>query len=143
MIKDEIQTELDRISPDQLFITGHSLGGAMAQVATLIEYRNINGACYVFGSPPVGYLGIDKRVKTPIYGIVNQSDLISRLPNPYLGWFLIILSKILTIFTWNRRIEHWAESLASYRTVGTTIYLIENKKGVHLDRNFLSSKDCV
>ena len=37
-----------------LFITGHSLGGALALLATKLIAPDVNGACYTFGAPRIG-----------------------------------------------------------------------------------------
>ena len=66
----------------QLFITGHSLGGALAITATKFLASDITGACYTFGSPPVGTVDFDSDIVTPIYRIINHVDIVPRLPNP-------------------------------------------------------------
>jgi len=49
----------------------------------LKQYK-ITGACYTFGSPPVGTKAFDDDIKTPIYRVVNHVDIVPRLPNPIL-----------------------------------------------------------
>jgi hypothetical protein len=63
-------------------ITGHSLGGALAITAVKFLASDITGACYTFGSPPVGTKTFDFDIKTPIYRVVNHVDIVPRLPNP-------------------------------------------------------------
>jgi len=79
----EIQTVLDKseFTSKPLFITGHSLGGALATVATkkLIHKGGI-AACYTFGSPRVGDAEWTMDIKTPIYRIVNAADPVTMLP---------------------------------------------------------------
>ena len=41
-------------APLPLFITGHSLGGALALLATRLSAPDVNGACYTFGAPRIG-----------------------------------------------------------------------------------------
>lgn len=83
-IREDIVKELakDEIKKLQLFITGHSLGGALAITAVKFLASDITGACYTFGSPPVGTKTFDHDIKTPIYRIVNHVDIVPRLPNP-------------------------------------------------------------
>lgn len=79
----DIQRTLQR--PDlqgrSLFITGHSLGGALATIATkeLIHPAGM-AACYNFGSPRVGDMRWGEGIKTPIYRVVNAADPVTMLP---------------------------------------------------------------
>ncbi len=72
----------DEVRGLQLFITGHSLGGALAITAVKFLASDITGACYTFGSPPVGTKTFDHDIKTPIYRVVNHVDIVPRLPSP-------------------------------------------------------------
>jgi hypothetical protein len=79
----EIQTLLneDRFVKKPLFITGHSLGGALATVATKkLTHKGGVAACYTFGSPRVGDIDWTINIKTPIYRIVNAADPVTMLP---------------------------------------------------------------
>ena len=72
-----------------LFITGHSLGGAVAAIAT----RRLNAeyqiaSCYTYGSPRVGTEEWVAQVKTPFYRIVNSADPVPTVP---LGGTVIFL----------------------------------------------------
>ena len=73
--------------PDDLglYITGHSLGGALAQIASAALQRDTLAACYTFGSPRVGREGFDRLVKCPHYRLVNDWDLVPGVAPP---WFL-------------------------------------------------------
>ena len=66
--------------PLPLFITGHSLGGALALLATRLVAPNVNGACYTFGAPRVGNYEYFRGLKTPVYRVVNSSDVVPRVP---------------------------------------------------------------
>jgi len=63
-----------------LYITGHSLGGALAVVATWYQSSARLAACYTFGAPRVGDQGLIDRFKTPIYRIVNGPDPVPFVP---------------------------------------------------------------
>ncbi|MCH7706473.1 MAG: lipase family protein, partial [Chloroflexi bacterium] len=67
-----------------LYLTGHSLGGALALIATREMGSDSYGACYTFGSPRVGRFGFARDIKTPIYRVVNANDLVPRVPPAYL-----------------------------------------------------------
>lgn len=64
-----------------LYITGHSLGGALATVATKFTYHKGGlAACYTFGSPRVGNDEWINNIKTPIHRLVNAADCVTMLP---------------------------------------------------------------
>ena len=78
----ELQKYLDSLEEEKpLFITGHSLGGALATVATkkLTHKYGIAG-CYTYGSPRVGDEEWMDSIKTPIYRLVNSADPVTMLP---------------------------------------------------------------
>ncbi|MBD2058293.1 lipase family protein [Oculatella sp. FACHB-28] len=76
-----------------IFITGHSLGGALATVAasSLVKRgrKNIQGV-YTFGQPRVGDLvfvnEIGRALKGKVFRFVNNNDIVPRVPPPYLPW---------------------------------------------------------
>lgn len=79
----EIQQFLnqDDFKDKALFITGHSLGGALATVAAKkLSHKGGIAACYTFGSPRVGDIEWTTGIKTPIYRIVNAADPVTMLP---------------------------------------------------------------
>jgi hypothetical protein len=66
-----------------LYLTGHSLGAALATVATQEleeEFRDWVAACYTFGSPRVGDGKYEKAIKAPFYRIVNTIDIVTLVP---------------------------------------------------------------
>ncbi len=82
----EIEAAVDTHVPSTLglYITGHSLGGALAQIASAVLDRDNLAACYTFGSPRVGTANFDRQVKCPHYRVINNWDLVPGLPPP---WF--------------------------------------------------------
>lgn len=78
-----------------LFVTGHSLGGALATVAAKkLQHQGGLAACYTFGAPRVGDDRWTDGIKTPIYRIVNAIDLVTMLP-PSL-WLMDLLFRIIS-----------------------------------------------
>ena len=77
-IADRLETEAVKNLP--LYITGHSLGGALAIVATWYRSSKQLAACYTFGAPRVGDAGLLGWYKTPIYRIVNAADPVPFVP---------------------------------------------------------------
>ena len=109
----------------------------------------MDGACYTFGAPAVGYANISRNVKTPIYEIINQVDIVPRLPSPWVGWIIVLLAKGLRLLakfvqplnwliagTWDEKLESWANKILKYRHSGYLSYLIGNGKKVRLRYNF-------
>ena len=80
----DIQSRLNE--PDlknlPLYVTGHSLGGALATIAAKKMTHPLGGiaACYTFGSPRVGDELWIADFKTPIYRLVNAADCVTMLP---------------------------------------------------------------
>ena len=72
----------------RLLITGHSLGGALAQMATAVLERDNLAACYTFGSPRVGTLGYGPLIKAPHYRVVNGWDPVPGVPAPGLRGYV-------------------------------------------------------
>ena len=77
----EMVLDNEDVKGKPLFVTGHSLGGAVATIAArrLSAHRRL-AACYTFGSPRVGTEEWISRIKTPIYRIVNSADPVPMLP---------------------------------------------------------------
>ena len=72
-----LQPALERLTAP-CFFTGHSMGGALAQLAaTRVRPR----AVYCFGAPRVGNHGYVERMRAvPTYRIVNQRDIFAMMP---------------------------------------------------------------
>jgi hypothetical protein len=78
--------------PRPVYVTGHSLGGALAMMATAElsnhddrELRDCIAACYTFGSPKVGDRSFDQFVKVPLYRVTNGIDIVPAVP-PWFGY---------------------------------------------------------
>ena len=83
--------EIDKLWPDiekwmakhegkQIYVTGHSLGAAMATLATSrLPHGTI---CYNFGSPRAGSWGFSKQFDTKyeLHRFVNNNDAVCRVP---------------------------------------------------------------
>ena len=73
--------EQDEIKNKPLFITGHSLGGALATIAAKkLSHQAGIAACYTFGAPRVGDEHWISEIKTPIYRLINAADCVPMLP---------------------------------------------------------------
>ncbi|MDA1349188.1 MAG: lipase family protein, partial [Chloroflexi bacterium] len=78
-----------------LYMTGHSLGGALALIATREIGSDSTGACYTFGQPRVSGYGFAQQIKTPIYRVVNASDIVPRVPPSVLPKVLLFALRIV------------------------------------------------
>ena len=71
----------DAIKDKPLFIAGHSLGGAVATMATKrLSAEHKIAACYTYGSPRVGTEEWVFQIKSSIYRIVNSADPVPMVP---------------------------------------------------------------
>ena len=85
--------KLLKTKPRPVYITGHSLGGALATMATaeLANHqdsgvRDSIAACYTFGCPRAGDSSFDQYVKVPLYRVTNGIDLVPAVPPAVLGY---------------------------------------------------------
>ena len=63
-----------------LWLTGHSLGAALATLAA-DRYGDVQGL-YTFGSPRVGDPGFKKHFSVKAYRVVNDNDIVAAVPPP-------------------------------------------------------------
>jgi len=63
-----------------IWMTGHSLGAALATLAG--DRYEKTQAVYTFGSPRVGNAVFKEKYKTPCYRIVHNRDIVARVPPP-------------------------------------------------------------
>jgi triacylglycerol lipase len=91
-IEVDLRVSLHELTGDRpIYITGHSLGGALALVASavlggtqagtnLVPLGDRIAAVYTFGAPRVGGRDFEECVKAPHYRVVNHSDLVPWMP---------------------------------------------------------------
>jgi hypothetical protein len=77
-----ITSTINDIQPTHLYITGHSLGAAVASLAGMTYYPNREIVVYAFASPLVGNLGFAKFVNAnfALHRVTNRDDIIPQLP---------------------------------------------------------------
>lgn len=90
-VADEIEKSVLKLNDIPLYITGHSLGAALATVCTQrlehhLRIREMIAACYTFGSPRVGDQHYDIEFKSPIYRVVNTTDIVTVIPLLAMGY---------------------------------------------------------
>lgn len=84
LIKDQVTETVNELKDYKLYVTGHSLGGALALIATRDLNSDCISACYTFGSPRVGSVEFGEDIKPPIYRVVNAADAVPHVPPSYL-----------------------------------------------------------
>lgn len=79
---DRVARVLDAVGDRPLFVTGHSLGGALGLLAScrLCKAGRPAVATYTFGAPRVGDAVFCASCVTPTYRVVNGLDLVPELP---------------------------------------------------------------
>ena len=123
-----------RAFPDcPLYVTGHSLGGALAVVATRYLDAGKLAACYTFGGPRVGDLDLARVFKTPIYRVVNASDAVPRIPFGY-GYVLFVrllktVLSVLPTFRFLNRFHVYMDKISGYVHYGDQRYLTVSEPG--------------
>ena len=132
-VESAIEPRLEEFPQCPLYITGHSLGGALAVVATRFIDAGKLAACYTFGSPRVGDLNLARVFKTPIYRVVNASDAVPRIPFGY-GYVLLIrlLKTVLSVLPDFRFLDHfyvYADKISGYVHYGDQRYLTVSEPG--------------
>lgn len=99
-----------------LYISGHSLGGALALIATRALNSDNLAACYTYGSPMVGNEEFNNEIKSPIYRIVNAYD-----PVPFSPLSVQITNLLLLIQ--NKKLQSFISKYHGYSHHGIMMYL--------------------
>ena len=124
-------------NPLPLFVTGHSLGGALALLATKLIAPDATGACYTFGAPRIGNYEFFRFIKTPVYRVVNSSDVVPRVPPGAVmlllthaakgaSWLTGFVPPVSSLFD---KIEELLDKLNGYRHYGDMRYLTDVAEG--------------
>ena len=131
-VHSDIREALENFNQNQnnkppLYITGHSLGGALATIATKhleSSYQNGVAACYTFGSPRVAGPTWISTIKTPIYRVVNAADSVTMLPP---SWEVVSsISWLAGFLPWSRGrsiVKFFSKNIGGYLHAGDMRYL--------------------
>ena len=111
---DLIVEKIDELKNHKIYITGHSLGGAMATIcAKRLQEQQVEVQClYTYGSPRVGDRRWVKSLQIPHYRFQNNNDVVCKVPfwimgyrhhgkNVYIGYN----GKIAKMNMWRRFID--------------------------------------
>ncbi len=127
----------DDIRTKPLFVTGHSLGGAVATIAArrlTAEHRV--AACYTYGSPRVGTEHWVAQIKTPIYRVVNSADPVPMVPlsGTFTFWLAKGLRAVGRLLPWVGGAVVWfgdwiERTMSAYAHAGNMRFLTNSKDG--------------
>ena len=85
-VRDQVDRYLPCAEGLPIFITGHSLGGALAALAAAHWSGWGLMACYTFGAPRVGNKGFSSSLRIPVYRVVNPLDPVPLVPGRLRGY---------------------------------------------------------
>ena len=123
LVEPAIRQALEQLDGYKLYLTGHSLGGALALIAARRLSCDEVAACYTFGSPKVGNEEFGDAIKVPVYRIVNAADSVPSLPPTWFWEILIGLAWALPIPYVRRAVLALAQQFRGYRHHGDMRYL--------------------
>ena len=132
-VKHQINASLQQHKGLPLYITGHSLGGAMALLATRMLAPDSTGACYTFGCPRAGDDNFFKGIKTPVYRIVNAADGVARVPFGYGFSFFLAFLRIIPINGTFQLSEWLRKKILNYTHYGNLVFLSDAPNVVSAD----------
>jgi triacylglycerol lipase len=114
-IWDDIKNHQSNHTDKRFYITGHSLGGAMATIATsrFEEFTKVDRLT-TFGSPRVGTRSFVKHIETPHLRYVNNNDLVTKVPLALMGYkhhgtlqYINFYGNIRKLTTWQMIKDRW------------------------------------
>ena len=112
---EDVVEHLNKHQGKKLYITGHSLGAAMATLATsrIEEFRKIEQLT-TFGSPRVGTRKFVKNIQTPHMRFVNNNDIVTKVPLWIMGYkhhgvlqYINFYGNIRKLTTWQAIKDKW------------------------------------
>ena len=128
-----------------LFITGSFTWRRLGFIGDQTGRAHVNGACYTFGAPRVGNYEYFRFIKTPVFRIVNSSDVVPRVPP---GALMLLLRGITRAISWLTsffpavsslvdKVEAFLDKLKGYRHYGDQRYLSDVAAGRFQDVRLL------
>tara|TARA_R110000850_G_scaffold172790_1_gene298434 strand:- start:3085 stop:4161 length:1077 start_codon:yes stop_codon:yes gene_type:complete len=128
-VRERIETALGRYPGSPVYVAGHSLGGALALVATRYLKRESTGACYTFGGPRVADDRFFEGIKTPVYRVVNAADGVPRVPFGY-GLKIVLGGLRMIPVNGTFQISEWLRKhFVGYTHFGTLVFLSATPTG--------------
>jgi hypothetical protein len=119
-----VETIMNEVGDRPLYLTGHSMGGALAVLTAyrLAKMGKRPTAVYTYGSPRIGDPLFCTGYTLPTYRVVNRLDLVPELPLASLKRLLpkkprLTNEKIL------KKLKQMASKVPSYSHVKTFVYI--------------------
>lgn len=141
LVRSDLEAALKQFSDQNyaLYITGHSLGGALALLATKFLAFDSAGACYTFGSPRVASTTFGDDIKTPIYRLVNAADTVPRVPPTYILNLLIGLCWFIPVPYLRKFLLKQLNKMKGYSHHGDMRYLTATKESDYSDLRLIQN----
>jgi hypothetical protein len=120
----QIEKILHEVQDKPLFVTGHSMGGALSVLAAcrLAKIGRPPVAVYTFGSPRVGDLTFCDGYALPTYRVVNGLDIVPELPLASLKRLLPKTSRFVSEKILDK-LERMADRAGCYGHVKMLVYI--------------------
>jgi triacylglycerol lipase len=120
----KVEDILNEVGEKPLFLTGHSMGGALAMLTgcRLAKMGRMPAAIYTFGSPRVGDPVFCSGYSLPTYRIVNRLDLVPEMPMASLRRLLPATPGFIKERMLNR-LQKLADRVPCYDHVKTFVYI--------------------
>lgn len=115
VVERDVSATVESLKGYALYVTGHSLGGALALIATRALNSDNLAACYTFGSPKVGDEEFGSDIKPPIYRVVNAYDPVPITPPTGAVELLYLLS--------SGKLREFAKNFRGYKHHGDMRFL--------------------
>ena len=122
-IWDDLSFTLADLSDHEIFITGHSLGAAMATICAARLSNNFNISClYTFGSPRVGDKRWVRNLNIQHYRVVNNNDIVTKVPFWLMGYrhhgtqcYINHYGNVRKMTFWQRFKDQWRGRVAAWK----------------------------
>jgi len=121
-IEKQLRTLLEKTGQKPIYLTGHSLGGALALVASAALGGSSSlgdriAAVYTFGAPRVGKGNFSEIVKAPHYRVINSGDIVPLVPPNWILGYVHTGTPVLLKKDINKPIRHSPRANAVVSTV--------------------------
>lgn len=129
LVKNKIEAAIEKANKEELdlplYITGHSLGGALAMLATRYLASDSVGATYTFGCPRAADDKFYEKIKTPVYRVVNAADGVTRVPFGKGFAFVVALIRLIPINFTFALTEFIRKQIQGYTHYGNFVFMTD------------------